>query len=125
METSLAQEFQEAFALRMAADRKIYDAFTHLAQIIERPSNTVQSSITSDMPIEQQYTIEEACKILRISRPTLWRLRHDRQIGFRRVGNRPMFLASHNEDYQQGRRPRVRGVSSSNNVAGKTEDELM
>ncbi len=74
------------------------------------------------MPFEQQYTIEETCKILRCSKTTLWRLRRDGLIGFRRVGNRPMFLESHIEDYQQGRSPRARGVSSSNNVAGETEE---
>jgi excisionase family DNA binding protein len=125
METSLAQDLQEAFALRMSADRKIYDAFTHLAQIIERPSNTVQSSITSDMPIERQYTTQEICRILRCSTSTLWRLRRDGLIGFRRVGNRPMFLESHIEDYQQQRPPRARGVSLNNNGVGKTEDDLM
>lgn len=52
---------------------------------------------------EQFYSIEETCRLLNCSPATLWRLRRTGLIGFRRVGNRPKFSASHIEAYQQSR----------------------
>jgi Helix-turn-helix domain len=51
---------------------------------------------------EQQYSVKDMCKLLGgISEVMLWRLRKQGRIGFIRVGNRPMFLASQIEAYQR------------------------
>jgi predicted DNA-binding transcriptional regulator AlpA len=56
------------------------------------------------MAVEKFYSVKEACALLgNISRTGLFRLRkHKRHpLKFVRIGNRPVFAASHIEEFQQ------------------------
>jgi predicted site-specific integrase-resolvase len=71
---------------------------------------------------EQQYSVKATCQLLGgISEVTLWRLRKQGRIKFVRVGNRPMFLASQIEAYQQAA---VVGATHPNEQPDAPPDDL-
>lgn len=102
MNNQVIEELREAFAARMAADRKMSEAVIGMAQAVEQSLLAAERVNTPDVSraAGKLWTVKETCERLGgICDSTLWRLRREGQIKFVRVGNRPMFPASEIEAY--------------------------
>ncbi len=98
MENTLFDEFQAALETRHAAERKMFEIVAQMLLKAIQPQPSVEQSPTA---LEvRYYSVTEACQILgNISSQTLWKMRNDGRIAFRRIGCRPFFHSTHIEEF--------------------------